>query len=277
MKKSLLLAVCAAFALNLGAVDLAKYNGKTITEKDIDPIILPTGQAISVLDLNKDQQKAIISDHLFANELLKEAKNKKYDTEKDFKDAVKRQEDKILLEYYHQKTILSQNVSDKEIKDFYDNNKDKFYIEGQNQVAHILVKTEKEAKDIASQLKDLKDQELAKKFIELAKTKSKEEAAKQTGGVLPPFDKNGKTQMGGSFVPEFVNAAVKLNVGEVSKPVKTTFGYHIILKLNESKNQTIELEQVKDDIKTNLQVEKYRKMLQDKKDNFIKKSKIEFK
>lgn len=277
MKKTLLLAACAVFAIGLNAKDLAVYNGKTITEKDIDPIILPTGQAISILNLNKQDQEKAIADFLFAQEVLKEAKTKKFDQQKEFKEALQKQSDELLLRYYTQKSMEAQKVSDKEIKDFYDANKSLFLVKGQNQVAHILVKTEKEANEIIKQLKDLKDDALAKKFIELAKTKSIEPAAKQTGGVLPAFDKEGTMQNGGKLVPEFVSGAVKLKVGEVSKAVKTEFGYHVILKINESKDQTISLEDAKDNIAFQLKMDKYKKSLQQQQENFMKKSKIEFK
>ncbi len=277
MKKTLLLAACAVFAIGLNAKDLAVYNGKTITEKDIDPIILPTGQAISILNLNKQDQEKAIADFLFAQEVLKEAKAKKFDQQKEFKEALQKQSDELLLRYYTQKSMEAQKVSDKEIKDFYDANKSLFLVKGQNQVAHILVKTEKEANEIIKQLKDLKDDALAKKFIELAKTKSIEPEAKNSGGVLPVFDKEGTMQNGRKFAPEFVSGAVKLKVGEVSKAVKTEFGYHVILKINESKDQTISLEDAKDNIAFQLKMDKYKKSLQQQQENFMKKSKIEFK
>lgn len=276
MKKTLLLAVCAAFALNLNAVDLAKYNGKVITEKDIDPIVLPSGQAVSILQFDAEKRKEIIYDYVTFGELLKEAKSKKYDNDKEFKEALKKESDKLLVEYYHQKTILSQAVSDKEINDYYNQHKDAFFVKGQNQVAHILVQSEKEAKAIVNDLKNLTDEALAKKFIELAKTKSIEPGAKETSGVLPVFDKDGKTPNGSVFLPEFVATSLKLKVGEVSAPVKTKYGYHVILKLNESKDQVVALEQVKNNIKSSIQLEKYKKFLQDKKDSLIKKIKVEF-
>ena len=79
---------------------------------------------------------------------------------------------------------------------------------------HILVETEDEAKAIAEQIKGGAD------FAKLAKEKSKDPGAAQ-GGDLGYF---GKEQM----VPEFAEVAFKMYPGQVSNPVKTQFGWHII-------------------------------------------------
>ena len=79
---------------------------------------------------------------------------------------------------------------------------------------HILVATEGEAKDIEAQLKSGAD------FAKLAKEKSKDPGAAE-GGDLGYFTKD-------QMVPEFAEAAFKLDKGQVSDPVKTQFGWHII-------------------------------------------------
>jgi peptidyl-prolyl cis-trans isomerase C len=79
---------------------------------------------------------------------------------------------------------------------------------------HILVATEGEAKDIEAQLKNGAD------FATLAKEKSKDPGAAE-GGDLGYFTKD-------QMVPEFAEAAFKLDKGQISDPVKTQFGWHII-------------------------------------------------
>ena len=79
---------------------------------------------------------------------------------------------------------------------------------------HILVKTEQEANVILYDLKNGKD------FDEVAKEKSLCPSGKK-GGDLGWFGKN-------QMVKEFEKAAFELKPGELSKPVKTQFGYHII-------------------------------------------------
>jgi len=79
---------------------------------------------------------------------------------------------------------------------------------------HILVATEQEAKDIEAQLKGGAD------FAALAKEKSKDPGA-ANGGDLGYFTKD-------QMVPEFSEAAFKLDKGQISDPVKTQFGWHVI-------------------------------------------------
>ena len=80
--------------------------------------------------------------------------------------------------------------------------------------SHILVENNYEVEDLLKKLEE------GKKFADLAKTFSKCPSSMQ-GGDLGPFGK-------GMMVPSFEEAAFALNVGEVSKPVKTQFGYHLI-------------------------------------------------
>jgi peptidyl-prolyl cis-trans isomerase C len=96
---------------------------------------------------------------------------------------------------------------------------------------HILVATEGEAKDIETQLKNGAD------FATLAKEKSKDPGATE-GGDLGYFTKD-------QMVPEFAEAAFKLDKGQISDPVKTQFGWHIILVEDKRTKPTPTYDQVK--------------------------------
>lgn len=85
-------------------------------------------------------------------------------------------------------------------------------------VAHILVKTEQEAKSISDQLSK------GANFSKLAMEKSLCPSGKR-GGDLGTFGR-------GKMVREFENAAFSLQKGQVSQPVKTEFGWHIIKRLD---------------------------------------------
>jgi peptidyl-prolyl cis-trans isomerase C len=96
---------------------------------------------------------------------------------------------------------------------------------------HILVATEGEAKDIETQLKKGAD------FAALAKEKSKDPGAAE-GGDLGYFTKD-------QMVPEFAEAAFKLEKGQISDPVKTQFGWHIIRVEDKRVKPTPTYDQVK--------------------------------
>jgi parvulin-like peptidyl-prolyl isomerase len=80
---------------------------------------------------------------------------------------------------------------------------------------HILVDTEEEAQEIYQLLQEGAD------FAELARTRSKDTGSGANGGDLGWFGP-------GAMVPEFEQAAFGLEVGEISEPVQSEFGYHII-------------------------------------------------
>ena len=122
---------------------------------------------------------------------------------------------------------------------------------------HILVATEGEAKDIEAQLKNGAD------FATLAKEKSKDPGAAE-GGDLGYFTKE-------QMVPEFAEAAFKLDKGQISDPVKTQFGWHVIQVLDKRTKPTPTYDQVK----TQLQNYVARRAQADLVDNLRKSATIE--
>jgi len=102
---------------------------------------------------------------------------------------------------------------------------------------HILVKTEDEAKAVLADLKKGTD------FAEEAKKKSTEPGADKSGGDLGYFTKD-------QMVPEFAEAAFKLEKGQVSDPVKTQFGWHIIKLEDKRTKAPPTFDQVKDQLET---------------------------
>ncbi len=163
-------------------------------------------------------------------------------------------EEMLHLEYKRNQAVkdyISDNLTDKEIKKYYEEN-----IYGDIKANHILISVDvaddatedekKEAYEVAEKkanevLQKLKD---GKKFADLAKEYSDDESNKEKGGDLGYFDPN-------DMVEEFKDAVIKLKKGEYTKePVKTKFGYHIILKTDQKEKES--LDKVKDKIKENL-------------------------
>lgn len=132
----------------------------------------------------------------------------------DVKEAYKK---KITIAKLMEKVIGSNIiVTDSEIETYYNNNREEFSgKEGEIRASHILVKTEEEAKAIIQELKKGAD------FGKLAAEISIDPSAVSNKGDLGFFGK-------GVMVPEFENAAFALQVGQISAPVKTAFGYHVI-------------------------------------------------
>lgn len=167
-------------------------------------------------------------------------------------------EEMLRLEYKKNKAVkeyISDNLTDKEIKKYYDEN-----IYGEIKASHILIsvdvddnatsaekaEAERVAKEKAEEvIKKLKD---GKDFAKLAKEYSTDTATKEKGGDLGYFQPS-------DMVDEFSEAVRKLKKNEYTKePVKTKFGYHVILKVDEK--EKAELKDVKTEIKEKLTSQK---------------------
>ncbi|CAH2462394.1 MULTISPECIES: peptidylprolyl isomerase PrsA [Bacillus] len=120
-------------------------------------------------------------------------------------------------------------VTDKDVKD---NHKPEM------KVSHILVKDEKTAKEVKEKINNGED------FTALAKQYSEDTGSKEQGGEIAGFAP-------GQTVKEFEEAAYKLDAGQVSEPIKTSFGYHII-KVTDKK-ELKPFDEVKDSIRKDLE------------------------
>lgn len=213
----------------------------------------------SLAKLTEEQRKEVIDE-------LKARENKTLDDLKAelAKDTVI--QEKAAIAAYLDKEVLSKNekaITDKDVEKFYNENKKDFEIPATISVSHILVAFDEEAKDEAAADKEAKAKidaiaaELAKdpsKFEALAKEKSDCPSGKADEGKLPEFAEDGTMPtMGGAMIPEFASASFKLaKDGEISAPVKTSYGYHIIRRNKMNKAGAIELDKVKDDVKAYL-------------------------
>lgn len=133
-------------------------------------------------------------------------------------------------------------ITDADIEKYYNENKAQFTQQPGAQLAHILVKTEDEAKKIKDQLnKGAKFEDLAAKYGT--------DATKDKGGDLGFIAYNDT-----NYDKDFMAAAKNLKEGEISGPVKSQFGWHIIRATNIQKEaKTKSLSEVKDDVKNTLE------------------------
>jgi peptidyl-prolyl cis-trans isomerase C len=132
--------------------------------------------------------------------------------------------------------IAQKSVNEEAMHKVYDDAIKQMGDEQEVRARHILVETEDQAKAIQADLKKGAD------FAELAKQKSKDPAAAD-GGDLGYFTKD-------QMVPEFADVAFKLDKGQISDPVKTAFGWHIIKVEDKRKKPVPTYDQVKDQLAT---------------------------
>lgn len=110
-------------------------------------------------------------------------------------------------------------------------------------VYHIIVKDKNLAEEIYNKLLKVKPEEKLINFMSLANKYSFDSGSASKGGYLGDFNQ-------GTFPSEFENAAFSLNINEISKPVKTVFGWHLIYLVSKLKNKVVDLcnDQMKEEL-----------------------------
>jgi peptidyl-prolyl cis-trans isomerase C len=270
----------------------AVVNGSVITKKDLERELSRTTEQLlqmgrPVSDDQLSEMKKRMLDNLIAYELLYQESKKKgvkvaaatvdekinelkkqYPDEAQFKkmlsgsdlteaDLKSHMKRGIAIEQLVDKEIVQKiTVSDKEVKDYYDSNLDRFKQPEQVKASHILIKVDPEA--------DKSEKAKARKQIETIQKKVKKgedfgALAKEYSGC-PSSTKGG--DLGyfgrGQMVKPFEEAAFALKPGEVSDIVETRFGYHLIKVTDKKPPTTVPFEEVKEGISGHLKQQQVR-------------------
>lgn len=154
-------------------------------------------------------------------------------------------------------------VTDEEIQKYYDENKQQFVVQAGADVKHLLFPTEEEAQKAYDEIQSGQTtfDDLFNKYEKNTDPK-KEPIAENLGRVN--YDNQ-------NFDPAFMEGLKPLKDGEISKPVKSSFGYHIILATNVSDKETqLTLDQAKEQIKATLENQKKREVYQKDLDQWKK-------
>ncbi len=188
-----------------------------------------------------------------------------------FNDALKKmlQQQKWMESKVGAKTV----VTDDDAKKFYDANTKEFEEPETVKASHILILVGKDdSEEVAKQKLEIAKTVAvrAKKedFTKLAKELSEEPGAKESGGDLGFFPKD-------QMVPEFAEAAFNQKVGQISEPVRTQFGWHVIKVTDKKAAGTVPYEQVKKQLQAYLKTDKQRKAVQELLKSMRDSAKIE--
>ncbi len=255
------------------AQTLVTVNGVKISQKDVDTELMNATQGrFNQVPADKQAQfrKQVLQQLITKELIFDDAKKTGILKSKDFKDEYakiqKRIEKDLAIQVWQKRELDKIKVSNKELKNYYNKNKEEFNEKESVHARHILVKTEDEAKKIVSELKSLKGNALKSKFIELAKSKSTGPSGPK-GGDLGYFAK-------GQMVPAFNDKVFSMKVGEVSSPVKTQFGYHVIYLEDKKAKKTRAFAEVKPFIEQRLKMEKFKTVIKKKMKALQKKATI---
>ena len=239
---------------------MATVNGVEILESDVDRFIDLMGNR--ALPYKNPEGKKQLCEELVKQELIiQDCYNKKLDKSDAFVKEINEIKRSILAKHFLNELFDDISATDEEIREYYEENKNLFKSKYTFKAKHILVESEEKA----SELKKLCEN--GEEFEELAKSHSMC-PSKEVGGDLGEF-----TQ--GQMVLEFENACIDAEVGKVTNPVKTQFGYHLI-KLEEKKDpEQLHMESVKDEIEKSIIKAKEQVAYVKKMDTLMKDSKIE--
>jgi peptidyl-prolyl cis-trans isomerase C len=221
---------------------LAIVNGNEITEKDIKRSLLRFPQETQD-HYNTEEGKKEFLDQMINFELIYNyALDGGMKNDADYIEQMHLIEKDILIQTGVKNIMANINITEEELEKYYKDNMQMFKSEETASAKHILVDTLEEMKKIQLEITN------GMPFEEAAKKYSKCPSAPQ-GGSLGSFTR-------GRMVPEFEKVAFELKVGEISEPVKTQFGYHLIQLDEKSSEDMKSLEESKHIIIENISHQK---------------------
>ena len=195
------------------AAVVATVNGQPITQADI--AIASDDPALSLPGVDEAQKKNLLVDYMVDLKVgAQAAEAAKVGESPDFKRKLAYFRDKLLLDDYLEQEAKKAVTPEAEHA-IYDTSVKLMKPEEEIHARHILVDNEAEAKKIAARIKGGED------FAKVAAETSKDPGSKAEGGDLGWFTKE-------RMVPDFANAAFAMKPGQVSDPVKSQFGWHVI-------------------------------------------------
>ncbi len=230
-------AVFATLSLSAAAQNIAIVNGKAVPKTRVDALaqqVARSGRPIT------PEVEAQIKEEVIAREVfIQEAQKRGLDATDDFKSQIELARQTILIRELFADFQKTAAVTDADVQAEYDK-----FVEANGgkeyRARHILVETQAQAEAILASLKK------NGKFEDIAKKQSKDPGSGANGGDLD-------WASAGNYVKEFSDAMVALKKGEVSAPVKSQFGFHIIRLDDVREAQLPKLEDVKPQIAQQLQ------------------------
>jgi len=262
------------------AKDYGTVNGETITDTEIAQTLGASGMTYDSLD---ETMKKRVLDMVVDRKLLAQVAEKSgIEKSEEYVRELKSLKRDLALDIWMKKEMktLKEGLSKEKLQKFYKANEKNFSIPKKLEARHILImvdekaskeeqaKAKAKAEALIKELDGAKDKKA--KFIELAKTKSEGPSGKN-GGDLGWFELE-------RMVPEFSAAADKLKVGAYTKtPVKTQFGYHLIMLDGKKEAQVKPFKEVEEQIRAQITGKEFADKMKAKTEELRKSAKIELK
>lgn len=193
---------------------VAKVNGKEITRGDVLKFLNDMGPQMAMQFQSPEGIQRVVDEMVNQELLYLDAKDNDFHKEEEYKNLLNETEITLLKNYAFNKAIATEIPTEEEIEDYYNKNKENFGNPETLKASHILVESEDKANGVIKELDNgLSFEEVASKHSTCP--------SKEQGGRLGEFGR-------GQMVKEFEDVAFSMEVGKISEPVKSQFGYHII-------------------------------------------------
>ncbi|KAB3541003.1 peptidylprolyl isomerase [Alkaliphilus pronyensis] len=210
---------------------LAVVGGKKITQSDLDNVLKSIDPQQAKQFYSEEGKNKLLQELVSQELLYLDALDTKLQEEPQYLLEVERVKVNLLKQFAISRAIANVTVTEDEALSYYNDNSASFKSPESISASHILVESEESANKIIDEINDgLEFKDAAAKY---SKCPSKEK-----GGELGYFTK-------GKMVPEFEEAVFKMEVNELSAPVKTQFGYHIIKVLDKKPETLHSFEEIK--------------------------------
>ena len=226
---------------------LAIINGKPLTVSEFDLRWSQLPEYARKKYPGMEGRKKFLDELIDREVLLQEAKKREIDRDRALLERLERFKERSLLDVLMREEVASRvTVSTQEMKAYYEANPGSLTAPDEFRASHILVKTEAEAIDLKKRLAG------GEEFASLARKVSVDATTKSKGGDLGIVKK-------GQTVQEFEKALLTMKPGEVSEPVATQFGYHLIKLVERTTGPVLSYEDAKEQVKEQVLIEKKQK------------------
>lgn len=240
---------------------VAIVNGKEISRNDVLKYLNDLGPQMAMQFQSPEGIKRVINELVNQELLYIEAVENKFENDKEFLDVLEITKTNLLKDYAVNKLISNIEVTPDELAEHYLKNRGNYNKSETVAASHILVDNIDIANEIIKEIKNgLSFEDAAKKYSSCP--------SKEVGGNLGEFSK-------GQMVPEFEEAAFSMNEGEISDPVKTQFGYHIINLTKKNPASESEFEDVKEEVYKEVLLKKQQNAYLNKISDLKSKFKVE--
>ncbi|MCI6018848.1 MAG: peptidylprolyl isomerase [Clostridiales bacterium] len=240
---------------------VATIAGEALTQAEFEAFLKNVPAEQRAYLSNPQARQYYLEQFIAVRLFTKLGEEEKLDETDDFKQIMATIRKDVLSQLAMKSVLSGIEVSDEEIKAYYDTNPNQFVKEGKVSAKHILTDSEEKCTDIFKEIA-----EGAKSFEDAAKEYSTCPSGQQ-GGDLGEFGK-------GQMVKEFEDAAFSGEIGQVIGPVKTQFGYHLIKVEKRTEPETASFDEVKENIRKTLLSQKQNQLYSEKinelKDKYMK-------